>query len=157
LCAIDADMLNFVDADGRRITEPPERYKPGAIWAVARLADRLGVGNFVCSSSQHIYIRSDSVWANSYRITWPDIERHWSRPNIRVLPPFVLVDLETGAVDHKHPTQSSDFSQITDATGEDDYTEQLTEAEWSELFSFFAKFQMIRQHFDFLDFVVGGE
>jgi hypothetical protein len=157
LCAIDADMLNFIDDQGRRVTEPPERYKPGAIWAVARLADRLGVGNFVCSSSQHIYIRSDSAWANSYRITWPDIERHWTRPHIRVLPPFVALDLETGAVEQKHPAQTSDFSQITDATADDDYSQALTEAEWSELSRFFGKFHTIRRYFDYLDFVVAGE
>ncbi len=157
LCAIDADMLNYIDDQGRRITEPPEHYKPGAIWAVARLVDRLGVGNFVCSSSQHLYLRGDSAWANPYRITWPDIERHWTRPQVRVLEPFVAVDLESGAVARKHPTHASDTSQITDATGADDYGERLSETEWTELFSFFLKFETIRPHFDYLDFVVGGE
>ncbi len=137
--------------------EAPERYKPGTIWSVARLIDHLGVGNYVCSSSQHIYIRSDSVWANPYRITGPDIERHWSRPHIRVLEPFVAVNLQSGAVERKHPTQLSDVSQITGATGEDDYSEPLSELEWTELFRFFGKFETIRRYFDYLDFVVAGE
>lgn len=157
LCATDADMLNYVDKHGRRITEPPEHYKPGTVWALARHIDRLGIGNYVCSSSQHVYIRSDSAWANPYRITWQDIERHWTRPNIRVLEPFVTVDLATGAVTRKHPSQVSDISQVTDATGADDYDERLSEAEWAEVFAFFDKFETIRPYFDYLDFVVGGE
>ena len=157
LCAIDADMLNFIDDRGRRITEPAEHYKPGAIWAVARLADRLGVGNYACSSSQHLYIRSDSAWANPYRVTWSDIEQNWTRPNIRVLEPFVAVDLETGAFDRKHPSQASDFRQITETTGADDYDDCLNESEWAALFGFFLRFETIRPHFDYLDFVVGGE
>jgi hypothetical protein len=157
LCAIDADMLNFVDAQGRRVTEPPEHYKPGAVWSVARLADRLGVGNYVCSSSQHLYLRADSVWANPYRVTWADIERHWTRPAIRVLEPFVRVNLDTGAVERKHPAQTSDFSQVTDGAGADDYAERLSETEWQKVSEFFRKFQTIRRFVDYVEFMVGGE
>ena len=67
------------------------------------------------------------------------------------------VDLETGAVERKHPSQASDFSQVTDATGADDYAERLSEPEWSALFAFFRKFETIRRFFDYLEFVVGGE
>lgn len=157
LCAIDADMLNYIDDRGRRTAEPPEHYKPGAIWAVARLADHLGVGNYACSSSQHLYLRKDSLWANPYRITGPDIARHWTRPQIRVLEPFVAVDLETGDVERKHPTHASDIGQITEATADDDYGESLSEGEWAALFGFFGKFETIRPHFDYLEFVVAGE
>ena len=157
LCATDADMLNFVDNEGRRVTEPAEHYKPGTVWALARLIDRLGIGTYVCSSSQHIYIRSDSAWANPYRITWADIERHWTRPEVRVLEPFVIVDLQSGEVTRKHPSQASDFGQVTDRTGADDYDERLSEAEWAELFDFFRKFETIRRDLDFVDFTVGGE
>src|SRR5581483_8213252 len=67
LCSIDADMINFVDERGHRTIEPPEERKPGAIWNVARIAASIGVKNFCCSSSQHIYVRADSIWANAYR------------------------------------------------------------------------------------------
>lgn len=157
LCAIDADMLNFVDAHGRRIVEPPEQRKPGMVWATARLAERLGVGNYVCSSSQHLYVRPDSLWANPYRILWQDIQRHWSRPQIRIIEPFVIVNLDSGAYERKHPTQESDESQIADNTGDDDYSERLSAAEWSRVVAFFRRFELLRPHFDYLEFVVGGE
>jgi hypothetical protein len=157
LCSIDADMFNFVDDRGRSVVEPPHERKPGAIWNVARLADGLGVKNFCCSSSQHIYVRADSIWANQYRITWSDIQRHWSRPNVRLIEPFVSIDAATGAVTRNHPTQSPDESQITDRTGDDDWNAKLSAEEWSSVEAFFRRFDMIRPHLDFIEVVIGGE
>jgi hypothetical protein len=157
LCAIDADMLNFVDAQGRRTIEPPDQRKKGMIWAVARKVDKLGAGNFVSSASQHIYVRADSVWANPYRVTWSDVEKHWTRPHIRKIEPFCVVDLATGAYHKKHPSQRSAVEQITNATGDDDWSARLSADEWQHLAEFVAKYETLRQHFDYLDFVVGGE
>jgi hypothetical protein len=58
LCSVDADMFNFVDRYGRSLVRPPEERKPPEVWRVGRLAKRLGVRNFCCSSSQHVYARS---------------------------------------------------------------------------------------------------
>ena len=157
LCAIDADMLNIIDREGRRVVEPPEIRKPGAIWGTARRADRLGVGTYVCSSSQHVYLRSDSVWANPYRITWPDIRRHWTRSNVRIAEPYVIIDLETGSVEPKDSSHVSETGQIVETTGLDNYTDRLTEAEWSMVTDFIRTFETIRPHFDFVEFMVAGE
>lgn len=157
LTSIDADMFNFVDQNGQSLAGPPDERKPGAIWAVARTADRLGAGSFCCSSSQHIYVRSDSVWANPFRISWSDLQRYWSRPNVRLIEPFVTVDLGTGAITRNHPTQTSDETQITDRTGDDDWNERLSEAEWASVEAFIRRFELVRRHIDFTEFVVGGE
>ncbi|HLI20655.1 MAG TPA: hypothetical protein VKV32_06035 [Stellaceae bacterium] len=157
LCAIDADMINLIDAQGRRTIEPPEQRKKGMIWATARKIDRLGAGNFVSSASQHIYVRADSVWANPYRVTWADVEKHWTRPQVRKIEPFSIIDLESGAYHKKHPSQRSAVEQITDATAEDDWNERLSEAEWHALAAFFDKYETVRKYFDYIDVVVGGE
>ena len=157
LCSVDADMFNFVDADGRSLVGPPEERKPGAIWALARMADRLGVGTFCCSSSQHIYVRADSIWANPYRITWCDIQRYWSRSDVRLVEPFATVDLADGQVTANHPTQRSDESQITAATGDDDWQARLSAAEWGQVESFIRRFTLVRRYIDFVEFTVGGE
>lgn len=157
LCAIDADMLNIVDSQDVRVIGPPEERKPGAIWAAARLADKLGVGNYCCSSSQHVYIRADSIWANPYRIGWQDIKQHWSRPNVALHEPFVTIDLSSGHVTRNHPAQTSDFSQVTDRTDEDNWEERLTEDEWAEAARFFSRFEILRRHIDFVALTVGGE
>ena len=157
LCSVDADMFNFVDEHGNSLVDPPEERKPGAVWTVARRADRLGVKNFCCSSSQHIYVRADSVWANQHRIGWADMQRYWSRPNVRLIEPFVTVDATTGAVTANHPSQQSDTSQITDRTGDDDWSATLTAEEWASVEAFFRRFEMIRPHLDFIEVTVGGE
>src|ERR1051326_7481642 len=112
LCSVDADMFNFVDGTGASLVGPPGERKPGAIWTVARTAARLGVGTFCCSSSQHIYARADSVWANAHRIGWVDMTRYWSRPDVRLVEPFVTVDLAGGDYVRNHPEQVSDEDQI---------------------------------------------
>jgi hypothetical protein len=158
LCSIDADMFNFVDANGQSIAGPPDERKPGAIWNVARGADRMGVKNFCCSSSQHIYVRPDSIWANDYRITWQDMQKHWSRPNVRLIEPFVTVDLATGAVTANEAEHlGGDRSQISDSTGDDDWSQTLTQAEWQKVEAFFRRFELIRKYVDFIEVVIGGE
>lgn len=156
LCAFDADMFNFCDAQGRSIVGPPEERKPGVVWSVARKAAQLGVRNFCCSSSQHIYVRADTVWANPYRITWPDIQAYWSRPEIRLIEAFVTVDLATGEITRNHPSQTSDESRITDRCGEDDWSETLAEEEWARVEAFFRRFEMIWDYMDFVAVEVGG-
>lgn len=157
LCAIDADMINIIDRQGRRVTEPPENLKPGAIWGTARRAVRLGVGTYVSSSSQHVYLRPDSAWANPYRITWVDIQRNWTRPQVRIVEPYAIVDLDTGSVAPKDRSQPLQTDRSAGATGSDDYTERLTEAEWSVVGNFIGRFETLRSHFDFVEFVVAGE
>jgi hypothetical protein len=157
LCSVDADMFNFVDETGASLVGPPEERKPGAIWTVARTAAQLGVGNFCCSSSQHIYVRADSIWANPHRIGWADMNRYWSRPEVRLIEPFVTVDLDNGHYVPNHPSQLSDESQITATTGDDDWTARLTEDEWDRVEAFMRKFQLIRRYVDFVEFQVGGE
>lgn len=157
LCAIDADMLNLVDEEGRSIAGPPEMRKPGAIWDVAARAASLGVKNFCCSSSQHIYVRADSRWANPYRITWQDMLQHWSRPEVRLIEPYATVDLDTGWVTANHPTHESDWSQVGEGTGDDDWNARLSEEEWGRVAAFMRKFEIIRDRIDFVEFTVGGE
>jgi len=157
LCSNDADMFNIIDPQGRQIIDPPDQRKPGMVWGRARIAASLGVGNYVSSASQHIYVRSDSVWANPYGVTWSDVVKHWTRPDIRIIEPFVIVDLATGEYQKKHPTQTSDMSQITNETNGDDWNERLSEIEWAKFFEFFNAIELLPRFIEYVDFTVGGE
>jgi hypothetical protein len=157
LCSIDADMFNFVDGCGRSLVRPAEDRKPLEVWRVGRLAKRLGVRNFCCSSSQHVYARSDSAWANPHRITWDDMRQHWNQPEVRLVPPFATIDLADGRITENHPTHQPDQGQFTGATGADDWDQTLTEAEWKTVGEFFGRFELLRPHMDFLEISVGGE
>jgi hypothetical protein len=157
LCSVDADMFNFVDGDGRSLVRPPEQRKPPEVWRVGRLAKSLGVKNFCCSSSQHVYARADSAWANAHRITWPDMQRHWAAPDVRLIEPFVTVSLADGTIIANHPSQQPDPAQMTGATGEDDWSARLSAEEWEGVAAFFRKFELLRRHMDWIDLTVGGE
>ena len=157
LCSIDADMRNLVDEHGRRTIEAPDELKVGAVWEVARGARTLGAKYFCCSSSQHIYVRADSIWANPYRIAFDDMEQYWSRPSVTLVPPFVTMDIATGSYVENHPSRKSDVSQITDKTGDDDWSERLSDAEWRQVEAFFKRFRLLRRHLDFVAVTVGGE
>lgn len=157
LCSNDADMFNIVDTEGRRVIDPPEQRKPGMIWALARIAESLGVGSYVSSASQHIYVRRDAVWANPYRVGWADVVRHWTRPDIRIIEPFVRVNLDTGEYERKHPEQTSDVGQITDATSDDDWAVPLREEEWAALSGFFKSIEILRPCVDYVEFRVADE
>ncbi len=157
LCSNDADMLHLVDNGGTLTIDPPQRRKPGMVWERGRIARRLGVGAYVCSASQHVYARSDSVWANPYRVGWRDFITSWSQPDIRTIEPFVVLDLETGAYERKHPSSASDESQIVGDLYGDDWSEPLTVEEWSKLEAYFTEIEILRPYVDWLDFAVGGE
>jgi hypothetical protein len=157
LCSNDADMMNFVDADGARTIDTPAQRKPGMVWSRGRIAQRLGVGNYVSSASQHIYARSDSVWANPYRVSWKDFTENWREPDIRIIEPFVVLDLDNGGYARKHPTQATDPGQIAMDMNGDEWEEHMTEPEWSNVFAFFRRLELLKPHLDYLEFTVGGE
>jgi hypothetical protein len=150
-------MFNLVDASGQRVIDPPEQRKPGMVWALARIIESLGVGAYVSSASQHIYVRQDAVWANPYRVGWDDVVGYWTRPTIPIIEPFIKMNLDTGEYERKHPAQTSDVSQITDTNADDDWTVRLTEPEWATLTRFFTEIEILRPNLDAVDIGVAGE
>lgn len=157
LCSVDADMFNFVDQGGHSLVRNPDDRKPPEVWRAGRLAKRLGIGNYCCSSSQHVYARSDVAWANAHRITWGDMRENWTQPDVRLVPPFCTVDLADGKITENHPSHEPAPRQFTNTTADDDWQDRLTEAEWREVTAFFGKFELLRRHMDYLDICVGGE
>lgn len=157
LCSVDADMINIVNEKGESLAPPHSKAKRSAVWELGDLCAYLNVKNFCCFSSQHLYVRPDSVWANPYRITWEDIRRHWQNPQTRLIEPFVTVNLTDGSVTPNHPTHQPDLSAIAQTTGEDDWNEKLTEEEWTALEGFVRRFELLRRRLDFIRFTVGGE
>jgi hypothetical protein len=157
LCSVDADMKNFVDDVGRPAMGPPGLYKDGAIRGLSRRCDYLGVKNFCCFSSQHLYVRRDSVWANPYRITWADMQQYWCARATRLIEPFVTVSLATGEYVRNHPSQTSDMSQITGETGADDWGQPMNRDDWVRLERFIRKHETLVPIVDFVEFSVAGE
>ena len=154
LCAAGtADMLNFVNERGASLAGEPESRKMGVVWEIAKIAAGLGVKHYCFSSAQHLYVRPDTAWINAYTVGWDDILRFWSRPQVKPVPPFVRVDGETGRIEVQPPGDRP----ATERSPADDWSARLSEDEWREVEAFFAKFELLRGHVDFVSFAVGGE
>jgi hypothetical protein len=157
LCAYDADMINTYDANMQPLFGGPAERKPGTVWSVARTAEYLGATAFCCSSSQHVYVRPDTAWANDYRITWEDVQRLWTSTKVRLIGPYSVVDLQTGAVSPAVDAQPTAPPESRVGADMDDWDARLTEAEWADVERFARQFETLRHWQDFVAFTVGGE
>src|SRR5260221_4809775 len=156
LCAFDADMLNTYDADMRPTMGPPQERKPGTVWGLSRLCDRLGVRYFCCSSSQHVYVRPDSAWANPYRISGRDMQRYWCAKRTQLIEPFVTVDLTDGSHRRNRPVDQ-DPTRFPVIEPDDDWHEPMRWQDWAAVEAFFRKFALLRRHQDFVALTVAGQ
>lgn len=157
LCAFDADMLNTYDEAMRPAMGAPGAQKPGTVYGVARTAKDLGVKAFCCSSSQHVYVRPDSAWANDYRIAWPEMKRLWTEPSIRLIPPYSSVDLSTGQLLQTDAEEWIDARARSRPECMEDWDARLSPEEWDEVERFARQFQTLKHWQDFIAFTVGGE
>ena len=119
LCSVDADMFNFVDEAGQSLVGTAGRTQAGGSLDGGADGGATGCWQLLLLLVTAHLRAADSVWANPYRIGWSDMKRHWSRPEVNLIEPFVTVDLASGQYVRNHPAQVSDASQITAATGDD--------------------------------------
>ena len=73
------------------------RGKADYVRYVSRNCRLMKIDHFMPFASQAIFKRSDSAWANDFKVTFSDLETHWSGGRTRLLPPFSRMDLKTGA------------------------------------------------------------
>jgi hypothetical protein len=150
------DMENQVDAMGNRVIGAAKDRQLSKVLKVTREADRLGIGTYCCSSSQHVYVRADTVWANEYGLHWKELKRRWNRPAVDLVPPFVTIDIAAGGVTY-HADAPEIIPYDVSGTGDDDWSETLDEAEWKKVFEFFQKYETLRGDVDIIGVTIGGE
>jgi len=155
-CAMNTDMFNYIDKEGKPLRPSPEEAKAMVIRGRGDFCNYLRIQNYCCSAFQQLFIRADSKWANAYRVSLDDLKRHWNS-SARLIEPFATVNTEDGSVTRNHPSQETDMSQVTDQTGEDNWDDRMTEEEWQKLEAFVHKFTILETEVDFIGFTVGGE
>jgi hypothetical protein len=91
LCSYSpASLVNsFLDQSGIVALKPARHY----VDYVCRLCDRLAADFYMPFASQAVFERADSGWANEFRTTYADLERHWQSPT-RLLPPYSTLNLD---------------------------------------------------------------
>lgn len=76
------------------------RDKKSYVHYVSRIADRIGADYFIPFASQVIFYRSDSSWANEFKVAFKDLEEHWQAKNTQLCHPYTKIDLTTFEVSY---------------------------------------------------------
>jgi hypothetical protein len=155
----DADMINFVDDEGRRIPSVAQLRREGGFEVgadVARMTETFGATHFVPFSSFHRYQRTDSVWANEWTTPASAYETGFRSERVELLPAFVRYDVPTGSWEAIDPAPAPDVAFAPEEFG-DDWSEQLAGDEVEALRAYLVGIERLARHLDRVGFRVGGE
>jgi hypothetical protein len=155
----DADMINFVDDDGRRVPSVAQLRREGGFQVgadVARMTETFGATHFVPFSSFHRYQRTDSVWANEWITPVSAYEDGFRSDRVTLLPAFVRYDVTSGSWEAIDPMAAPDVAFAPEDFG-DDWSTPLERADVEALRAYFTAVQRLARHLDRIVFRVGDE
>ena len=82
------------------------REKSSYVRYIAENCRLMKIDYFLPFASQVIFRRSDSAWANDFKVTFEDLHEHWDADSpTRLLRPYTRLDLRTGATSFVPPEQ----------------------------------------------------
>ena len=73
------------------------RQKASYVRAISEYCRLLRTDYFLPFASQVIFKRRDSAWANDFKVTFDDLQQHWTAHNTRLLPPYSRLSLSDGS------------------------------------------------------------
>jgi hypothetical protein len=155
----DADMINFVDDDGRRVPSLAQLRREGGFEVgadVARMTETFGATHFVPFSSFHRYQRTDSVWANEWTTPVADYAVGFRSDRVTLLPAFVRYDRATGSWEAIHPEPAPEVAFAPEEFG-DDWSETLDDDDVDSVRAYFGAIGRLARHLDRVTFRVGDE
>lgn len=89
-----ASIVNSFVRNAQRVSL---REKADYIRYVSDNCRLLKIDHFMPFASQVIYKRSDSAWANAFKVTFDDLKAQWSGGRTRLLPPLARMSLPDGS------------------------------------------------------------
>jgi hypothetical protein len=89
-----ASMVNSFVKDGTRVHV---KNKKDYVEYLNGICTALKADFFMPFASQVVFLRSDSRWANEYKVSYEDLQTWW-RTDCQLLHPYSTIDLETFAV-----------------------------------------------------------
>jgi len=72
------------------------RHKVDYVRSICAMCDLLGIDDFMPFASQAVFRRTDSSWANAFKVTADDLRAHWTA-GARLLPSYARLSPATGA------------------------------------------------------------
>lgn len=86
-----ASIVNSFTRDAERIAM---KNKSDYVHRVSGICDILDADYFMPFASQVVFLRSDSKWANDFKVTFEELQEGWSA-RTKLLPPYSTLDLAT--------------------------------------------------------------
>ncbi len=96
-----ASIVNSFLRNSERISM---KEKKDYIEYICKNCELLKIDYFMPFASQVIFYRSDSNWANSFKVAFSDAQKYWTSKTTLV-PPYSKIDLTTFEVTSKNPAQ----------------------------------------------------
>jgi hypothetical protein len=151
----DADMIHFFDEDGRQI--PPRAMQRLPVGPqVAEVLHAYGIKNYLPSSSQHRYQRTDSIWTNACATPENEYGNGFQSDYARCLPAFIAYDLLRDDYRCIGPKSNAGKVAKPEEFG-DDWSEELHPGDADKLRHYFGQFEHLKGRFGFVRFRVGGK
>jgi hypothetical protein len=150
----DADMINFFDEQGNRVPPLAARRLPVGP-QVAEVLHGYGIQNYLPSSSQHRYQRTDSLWANDYTTPETEYAIGFESKVARCLPAFLQYDLSRDDYRCIEPRSNAGIVARPEDFG-DDWTAPLAGDDVDRLRTYFGQFEHLRTFLGHITFRVGG-
>lgn len=151
----DADMINYVEADGERI--PPAAAQKRPVGPVMQgYAEMYGVTHAIPFSCFHAYQRTDSAWVNQYTTPASAFTEGFDSATVQLLPPFISYDCVTDEYTELHPNELP-RGLVDPSVFGDDWTEQLSTEDAADLTAYFQRIEALRDRIDAIVFRVGGK
>ena len=94
----------------------PLKSRKDYVLAPQRMAERLGASMYVPFASQAFFNRTDSRWANEFKVTHEDLSEHWGDSKVQLCEPFVTMNLDT-------LEYTSSYSEVDRTLGEAELAE----------------------------------
>lgn len=151
----DADMINFIDNEGKRI--PPVaalRIPPGK--AIAKRCENLGAKYFIPFASHHRYERTDSNWANEYTTSAAEQRLGFESEHAELIDPFVRYDVLKSHLEHINPVLRIADLHEPEEFG-DRWDETLAMSEIQTFNNYFERFLTLDRVLDEVIVAVGGK
>ncbi len=149
-----ADMMNLFDPEGRKLTDPAALRRPIAPRAQG-FARRYGAHFAIPFSGFHAYQRTDSAWANALVPALGDYQSDAGASGPQMLPAFVRVDAQSGAVDPISPPQCLRQLKTPEACG-DSWSDPMTAEDAAAIGQYFRAREHLADAFGFIQVTIGG-
>jgi len=151
----DADMINFFDENGSRIT-PSAAGRPPVGKTIAARTEMFGARYFIPFSSMHRYQRRDSVWANQYTTSLEDYAKGFESKSSAILPAYVKYDCINDRMEKINPPETPPVVFDPEYFG-DYWEEPLERGDVAKLEKYFKSISHIEQFLDYINARVGGK